>query len=227
MDNSYWRRTSGAGVDFKFGVIATPVAGLRLGATFTTPTWYKLTDQWDYTMNTAFDNGKTYTEYTPTGEYSYRLTTPMRWSLGAAYTFWDRALVSVDYERVNYKNIRYANENGGYSSFTEQNNAIEKNFLDASILRAGAEFRINQLISLRGGYQYYTPTAVGGASLQVYSAGIGFNIGDQFTIDLAWNRTSSQTDRFQLYESYDTVTAPTGTNTHRMSTLACTFALKF
>ena len=227
MDNSYWQRTTGAGFDIKVGVIVTPIAGLRLGATLTTPTWYKLTDQWDYTMNTAFNNGKTYTEYSPTGEYSYRLTTPMRWSVGAAYTFWDRALVSVDYEKVNYKNIRYANENGGYGTFSEQNSIIQKEFLNASILRTGAEIRLNRVVSLRGGYQYYSPSVRGGSSLRVYSAGIGFNIGDQASIDLAWNRSSLRSQVFQLYGNYDDVTAPTGTTASRMSQLACTFALKF
>ena len=234
-DNSYWLHTSGAGINLKFGVIVTPVAGLRLGATFTTPTRYTLTDQWDYTMNTAFDNGKTYTEYSPTGEFSYKLTTPMRWSVGAAYTFWDRALISADYERVNYASIRYKNENGGDSYFTDQNNEIQKDFRNASILRTGIEVRVNRLISLRTGYQHYTPAAAGLSTMRVYSAGIGFNIGEQATIDVAWTRTSDCKDTFQLYESYATydtgglknVTAPTGSNTHGMSQVACTFGLKF
>ena len=84
MDNSFWIRTRGSGINLKFGAILTPFGGLRLGATFTTPTWYNLTDEWDYTMNTAFNNGHTYTEYSPTGTYSYKLTAPMRWSVGAA-----------------------------------------------------------------------------------------------------------------------------------------------
>ena len=227
MDNSYWLHTSGAGANFKFGVIVTPVAGLRLGATITTPTWYKLTDEWDYTMNMAFNNGNTYTETTPTGAYTYRLITPMRWSVGAAYTFWDRAILSVDYEQANYASTRFGHENGGYAGFSTHNNLIQKEFRNASIIRAGAEVRVNKLISLRGGYQYYQPAANGLSSTRVYSAGIGFNITERLSIDAAWNRTSTSTDLFQLYNDYAGLTAPEGTNAHGLSQLACTFALKF
>lgn len=227
MDNSYWLHTSGTGVNFKFGVILTPAAGLRIGATLTTPTWYKLTDEWDYTMNTAFNNGKSYTEYSPTGTFSYKLTTPWRWSLGLAYTFWDRALISADYENVNYASMRYKNDNGSTGNFSVQNSEIKNEFHNASVLRLGTEVRVNRLISLRAGYQNYWSAAVGIPTLRVYSAGIGFNIGDRASIDLAWNRTSSQNDRFQLYDSYGTVSAPTGTNLNGKSQVACTFGLKF
>ncbi len=178
-------------------------------------------------MNTAFNNGKSYTEYSPTGTFSYKLTTPWRWSLGLAYTFWDRALISADYENVNYASMRYKNDNGSTGNFSVQNSEIKNEFHNASILRLGTEVRVNRLISLRAGYQNYWSAAVGIPTLRVYSAGIGFNIGDRASIDLAWNRTSSQNDRFQLYDSYGTVSAPTGTNLNGKSQVACTFGLKF
>jgi len=240
MDNSYWLRTSGAGANIKLGVIVTPVAGLRLGATVTTPTWYSLTDRWDYTMNTEFystedQKYKSYTEQTPTGSYSYKMKSPMRWSVGVAYAFWDRAIVSVDYERVDYSKIRYNTERGNEGDFVEVNREIRDSFLASNIVRAGAEVRVSRLISLRGGYQYYSPSSLYGASTRVYSAGIGFNIGERAAIDLAWNRTSNHIDEFQLYGdylAYDNddawvVVAPTGTNRHRMSHVACTFSFKF
>ena len=232
MDNSYWLRTSGAGANFKFGVIVTPFAGLRLGATFTTPTWYTLTDQWDYTMNAEYYNNKdkafkTQTKQTPTGSYSYKLTAPMRWSVGAAYTFWDRALLSVDFERVNYSKTRYYIDHRTEGDFSAINREINNYYLNANIIRTGAEVRVSRLISLRGGFQYYTPSSVYGVSTRVYSAGIGFNISERTAIDLAWNRSSSRTDQFQLYGDYDGLTAPIGSDTHRMSHVACTFSFKF
>lgn len=235
MDNSYWQHTSGAGMNLKLGVIVTPVAGLRLGATFTTPTRYSLTDKWDYTMNMAFNNNKTYTEESPLGSYSYKLTTPMRWSVGLAYAFWDRAVLSVDYEQVNYARTLYRNTNGTEGEFVDVNRAIQQYYGRTGILRAGAEVRIGQLISLRGGYQYYTHAYSEGAPMHVYSAGIGFNLGNRAAIDLAWNRTSTLADSFQLYGDYlsydngDTrvTTAPSGINRYGMSQVACTFSFKF
>ena len=209
MDNSYWLRTRGSGINFQVGLIVTPVAGLRLGATVTTPTWYNLTDEWDYTMNSAFTNSKSYTVYSPTGTWNYKFSTPMRWSVGAAYTFWDRGLISVDYESTNY-------------------GSISSDFQRASVLRTGAELRLGEIVSLRGGYQYYTPAVKGGVPTHVYSAGVGFNFWDAFSVDLAWNQSSTARESFQLYEDYgSSVPVPTGSNAYRMSHFVCTFGLKF
>ena len=228
MDNSFWLHTVGSGVNLKFGAIVTPFAGLRLGATVTTPTWYNLTDEWDYTMNTAFNNGNTYTEYSPTGTYAYKIKTPMRWSVGAAYTFWNRGLISVDYEGVNYANTRISEIRGGEGNYTQENNYIEQAFTNAHIIRVGAEIRATDWLSLRGGFQNYSPAVKGGASRKAYSAGLGFNISPTFSVDLAWSRLAGTADTFQLYDDYSSaVTVPTGTDWHSMSKAVCTLAIKF
>ena len=229
MDNSFWLRTQGAGINFQFGAIVTPIAGLRLGATYTTPTWYNLTDEWDYTMNTSFNNGHTYTEYSPTGTYSYRLTAPMRWSVGAAYTFLDRGLISLDYESVNYASTRLEDEKGfsGSDLFAQENALIRQSFVTAHTLRLGAELRISQSIALRGGYQNYSPAVKGASSRNVYSAGIGFNLGRTTTLDFAWTRLAAQRDEFQLYNDYSAVTAPRGVNSNSQSKYVCTLGFKF
>ena len=123
--------------------------------------------------------------------------------------------------------MRLRNENGGAGDFTLQNQEIQSSFRNASILRAGAEVRLNRLISLRGGYQHYTPAADGAASFDVYSTGIGFNITERFSIDAAWCRTSTRSDRFQLYENYSASKAPEGINRNGLSQMACTLAFKF
>lgn len=244
MDNSFWLRTSGAGFNVKLGIIAAPVAGLRLGATISTPTWYSLTDQWDYTMNTAFNNGKSYTEYSPTGRWDYRLTAPMRWSVGAAYTFWGRGLVSIDYEQVNYARTKLrlpGGSYGNYGDYATENAIIAADYRNASILRVGAEIRVVDFLSLRGGFQRYWPAAKGATNrLDVYSAGIGFNLGERTCLDLSWRMTRSCTDDFMLYgnylnysyeanssDNYITVLSPKGTNRHSKSLIACTFSFKF
>jgi len=228
MDNSFWLRTAGSGINFKFGAIVTPVAGLRLGATVTTPTWFTLTDEWDYTMNTAFNNNNSYTAYSPTGTYSYKLTTPMRWSVGAAYTFWDRGLVSVDYEGVNYASMRLKEYGGSYGNFSEENNYIDQAFGNAHILRLGAEIRATNLLSIRGGYQNYSSPVKGASSRHAYSAGLGFNFSPTFSLDLAWSKLASVTDNFQLYNDYSSaVSVPVGSDTHSMSKIVCTLGIKF
>ena len=230
MDNSYWLQTRGSGINLKLGVIVTPIAGLRLGATFTTPTWYDLTDEWDYTMNTAFNNGNSYTLYSPTGQWDYTLTTPLSWSLGAAYTFWDRGLISVDYESTNYARTRLgsATRRSAYDDYSAENELIRSSFQRAGILRLGAEVRVTDGLSLRGGFQDYAPAAKGGTHRQAYSAGVGFNISPMFSVDLAWTRLGKQSDSFQLYDDYSSaVTVPTGVNTHSLDKAVCTLTLRF
>ena len=229
MDNSFWIRTRGSGINLKFGAILTPFGGLRLGATFTTPTWYNLTDEWDYTMNTAFNNGHTYTEYSPTGTYSYKLTAPMRWSVGAAYTFLNKGLISVDYEQVNYANTRLNEEH--YASrdlFSEENSLMASTFNNAHILRAGAEIWLTDRVAIRGGFQNYSPAIKGASGRNGYSAGIGFNLSQSTSLDFAWSKLGTVTDEFQLYDDYSSaVSVPKGINRHSLSKVVCTFAIKF
>ena len=228
MDNSFWLKTQGSGVNLKFGAIVTPFGGLRLGATVTTPTWYNLTDEWDYTMNTAFNNGNTYTEHSPTGSYSYKLTAPMRWSVGAAYTVMGLGLVSVDYENVNYANTRLADYNGNTGVFSEENQLMDGIITNAHILRVGAELKLGERVALRGGFQNYAPAIKGAASRKAYSAGIGFNLGQATTLDFAWTKLANQNDSFQLYGDYsDYTSVPEGVNRHSLSKVVCTLGFKF
>ncbi|MCR5710690.1 MAG: outer membrane protein transport protein [Bacteroidales bacterium] len=228
MDNSFWLRTKGSGINFKVGAIVTPMAGLRLGATVTTPTWYDLTDEWDYTMNTAFNNGNSCTEYSPTGTYSYKMTAPMRWSIGAAYTFFDRGLFSVDYEGVNYSATRFSDVSGNSGYFDGENSYMAGSYRNAHILRLGAELWLGERMALRGGYQNYSPAVKGGASRNVYSAGLGFRLGRSTTLDLAWTKLGAVGETFQLYDNYSSaVTVPSGTRTSTMSKVVCTLAFKF
>lgn len=228
MDNSFWLRTSGAGVNMKFGLILAPFKGLRLGATVSTPVWYTLTDSWDYTMNTAFDNGNTYTAYSPTGTYDYRVTAPMRWSVAAAYTFFGKGLLSADYERVNYAGTRLAERRGSEGVFAGENEYIEQNFTAAGIFRLGAEIRATDRLSLRGGYQNYAPAVKGASGRSAWSAGFGYLFSPAFSLDLAWTRLSDTTDSFRLYGDYSpAVEVPTGTNTHSLNKIVCTLGIKF
>lgn len=228
MDNSFWLHTIGGGFNMKFGVILTPFAGLRLGATLSTPTWYTLTDQWDYTMNTAFNNGNSYTGYSPTGTYDYRVTAPMRWSVAAAYTFFGKGLLSADYERVNYADTRLLERRDNEGVFAGENDYAEQHFNAAHIFRLGAEIRATDRMSLRGGYQNYAPAVKGASGRSAWSAGLGYSFSPAFSLDLAWTRLSDTTESFRLYEDYSTaVKAPTGNNTHSLNKIVCTLGIKF
>jgi len=78
--NSYLR-TTGYGHNFKFGGIYKPIHEVRLGISIHTPTFYRLHDYFDTSMQSyiTYDDGsERYNENSPQNNYDYRLETPMR-----------------------------------------------------------------------------------------------------------------------------------------------------
>lgn len=229
--SKYWQNTTGAGVNLKFGVILTPVGGLRIGATFTTPTWYSMTDTWDRSMYSSFNNGNSYSEYSPTGSYDYMITTPMRASLGIAYTFGSFALLSADYEYVDYSTIKMRDYQGRSAEFDEDNQYIRNNYGISNIFRIGAEIRPTSRLSLRGGYNYYGTPGDGYANIQYATAGLGVKLGRSIALDFAYQKRLTTSESFALYNDYgdqtDPIQAPVGTFTSNSSKWVVTFALSF
>src|SRR5690606_32771227 len=82
-------KTSGAGFNFKLGGIIRFNDAFRLGAYFHTPTIFRLTDQYQNTMEVAFDASKNNPEALNYpdggGTYSYRIITPAKISINAAF----------------------------------------------------------------------------------------------------------------------------------------------
>ena len=212
VTTNYWRETSGVGINAKLGLIYTPVAGLRLGATFTTPTYYELTDSWDYTVYSYFDgSNKTYQNChreSPSGVYDWKSRSPMRFSLGAAYVFGDKGLISADYERVDYS-------------------SISKDFNATNILRLGAEVRVGGTASLRAGFIHYDAPYDGHFATNLVSGGLGFNFGKSFTLDVAYQHMLQTSETFNLYSSYAGALAPTGCTTRTNGKLSVSLAWKF
>lgn len=230
MNHNYWQRTAGAGFDLKFGVIYTPFDGLRLAGTISTPSWYRLTDTWGNTMESEFNNGNRYTQYSPTGTYSYKMTAPFRFSLGASYIFGERGLISFDYENVNYGATKMSPWGTSISSEIDYQNALLKNYASANIFRAGAEFWIIPSLAIRGGFSSYGATFKGFNATNLVSGGIGFKISYNSSIDLAYQHKLSETDTFSLY-TYENpacpLSAPEGTTKQSGSRIYLTYSFKF
>lgn len=149
-----------AGVYAKVGVIVRPVDGLRLGASFQTPTAYTVSESWSYSAATNYDDAY-YNDSasSPQGQYSYLLRSPYRASFGAAFTFGKKGLISVDYELADYSVMRFreVRENRmNEDTFLQQNMAnryfagVEHN------IRVGAELRVTPEWTLRAGYSMQT-----------------------------------------------------------------------
>lgn len=231
MTQTSWLRTGGAGVNIKLGAIATPVAGLRIGATFTTPTWYRMTDTWGYEMTSEFGNGKRWYKETPTGSMSYNLTTPLRFSLGAAYVFGKSLILSADYERVDYTTAKMkARTITSESDIDIQNDIIKGSALSSNIFRAGIEAKPTERFSIRAGYNYYGAAMAGEQNINLISGGLGFRITGNSSLDITYQHKLDTENEFVLYtyeDPWSELAAPVGVRSSGKSKVMLTWSVKF
>lgn len=231
---NYNYTTAGTGFNLKAGVIYLPFKGMRLGASVSTPTWMYLNDEYEEIMESNFSDGYSQRLLSPLGTYNYRLNTPFRWNLGAAYTFKQRAAISVDYENANYSKMKLVDDS--YSAaFNEENDQIRKAFKSSHIVRAGAEVKINPSLALRAGYQFYTSgNKYESQNINIGSLGFGYASPSGFFADLAYQQQlQKSTEEFQLYDDIVDETnaiitaAPVGMKQHGIWRLLLSVGLRF
>lgn len=206
-------KNTGAGVNVKFGLIYKATDNLRLGLAYHSPTYFNMKEKYyaDVEANYAGDDqgnpSYNLTSLSPINEFEYDLKTPSRTILSGAYIFGKRAILSVDYEYVNYSKAKY--DEGEFGSISDReyfdmiNDDIRNSFKSTYNFKIGGEYRVNSNISMRAGYALYnSPYEKGfinsGSDLQLLSAGIGFRQGN-FFLDLAFVNTSY--DEYSAYYS--------------------------
>ena len=192
-DQYYNLRTTGTGINLKFGFIWAPSYNFRIGASVSTPTWYSLTDKYYWDTNVGFDDGYKASLHSPEGVYDYRINTPFHYNLGFA-TIFKGGSFSVDYEGSNVSQTRFRNRTDintlDYSDFSYENNWMTDNFKMSNKLRVGAEVYPVSNLALRAGFQYADngmKKEIMGTALQNYtgSVGVGMTFGGGFYMDLA------------------------------------------
>ena len=205
----YRMTTSGLGVSVEAGFIVRPVAGLTIGGSISTPTWMYLNETWMESMNGNTGLGRAALD-SPLGESSYRLTSPFRWNLGVGYTLGGFLALAVDYERTDYSDIFLSDNNGNRNAFQYDNEYISTYYQAVNNVRAGIEAWPIPQLALRLGYNYYSsPDRDFDFSRHYASAGIGFRALSGFFIDLAYQQQCNQSlSSFQLYDNYESFTAP-------------------
>ena len=210
-------RITGTGYDVKFGVIVRPMeeSPFRIGAHVHTPIWYKLkasnkatiSDQYTY-VDDIYD------------DIEFRMNTPWKFGLSAGTTIGREWALGFGYEYSDYGAVDMRGITGKYYNYysdTYRTNSesdvvmkrqTEKNLKGVHTLKVGAEYRPDNLLSLRLGYNYlsamYQDDAVRDQTLDspgVYMAsssdytnwedthrltvGVGFSF-DGFRLDLAY-----------------------------------------
>ena len=162
-----YQSVSGSGANLKFGVIVRPIEMLRIGAAIHTPTWLHLSHSgfgevaYNYTPDGTKDTNSDGIG-TPDYDYRSRLNTPWRFMVGISTVIGSKAIISLDYERVAYNDMKLKKERYddyyGYTSDFEDNtyanDDVKKMFRAANIIRVGAEYRILPSLSVRLGYNW-------------------------------------------------------------------------
>lgn len=198
--------TEGSGFNMKLGLIYAPVKFLRVGIAVHTPTWYSLTDQYSTQITSDFtDNYYDAIKPSPDGDFNYRLKTPGRVMGSIALLYKKRGFLTFEYEYVDYTSAILKDELGVSKSdnFDVSNSTASTIYQGASIFKAGAEFRLTNFWTLRGGYAYYgspikDEQAQVDASRTNFSGGIGYK-NRNFSLDMTYLRSQWKEESY-LYD---------------------------
>jgi hypothetical protein len=189
---------------------------IRLGFAVHSPIIYRIKENYYDNIASNFDNGDRYEANNKPAKYSYTLTSPFRLTGGVAVQVQKFALLSADYEFIDYTMARFSNASDNYNYY-DQNQEIRTVLKPSSNVRLGAEFRLNMLY-LRGGYGYYGKAFKKGEENEKthtnsYSLGIGFRQ-QNFFFDLAYTNTSNSQKYFMNrdYPYLDATTIETRKN---------------
>ncbi len=185
-------KTTGAGVNFKIGMIYKFSDWFRFGTAFHTPSVYSLADDYETTINSEKKDGTTYSETTPYGSFNYFVTTPYRFVTSASFVIGKYGVINADYEIVDYSTARIQ-EDDTYGSvgadFSIENQNIRNNFQSTQNIRVGTEWRIDPF-RIRAGYRYQGDPINDNFNVDntanIYSGGIGIK-GEGYYFDMAYS----------------------------------------
>lgn len=122
LNNFY--NCSGTGFNFKLGFIVKPIQEFRIGFSFETPTWYRLTENFAANLDALYNNQ--YPRYVETndgfnGYNDVNFRTPWKLNVSAAAVLLNRLIVSAEYEWTNYKGMKYSTPSYGGWDYWDDN----------------------------------------------------------------------------------------------------------
>lgn len=200
---------TGTGLDIKVGIVGRLTERFRMGLAFHSPQWMQMNEAYTTNMRTAFRTpdatGRTsYSANSPDGVFAYRVNTPWRTVLSAAYVAGSNGLVSVDYTYSDYRSSRMRASSRIVSDydFAFENEIIQNAFRPVHAVRIGTEWRYGNWYYRMGwgiAPDAYGPEQTRHAqSTKTYAGGIGYRT-DHFGLDLGMNYIQGQL----VYYQYD------------------------
>lgn len=144
---------SGSAFSFKLGATVQPIKGLKLAVSVHAPTVFSISEEYTSGMSNFYLEGNYGSEsaYAPN---EYKVKTAPRLLTGISYTIGKRAILSFDYERTWYNNMRVTGLNYLPRDYT-LTQELGDTYKAADIFKAGAEVNLGAGMFVRGGYAYY------------------------------------------------------------------------
>lgn len=201
-DLNYWDkedkyRTEGTGINAKIGILFHPISNLRLGASFTTPTRYSMTDKYATKFRADYETYTLENFNNPAeGYFDYKMVTPLKFNGGAAFIHPKLGFVSIEYEMTNPSKTKYVFADNMYDLKDFESNlneSISNKYKAVHTIKAGIEGKFAEFYRARVGFQYRTSAFVNQDvinqfaknTMMTFSGGLGYR-GKNFYVDVAY-----------------------------------------
>lgn len=254
LGHNYYFQAKGDGIYAKAGLIWRPFGGLRIGATYQTPTFLSIEEGWSHATTHKYEDSGSNVKISSadfSSNTSYSIVAPAHFSLAGAYTFGRWGLISCDYETFNNRDMRFKSDYISESEWAESvnNQIIGNNDGDylgrVNILRLGIELKPVQSLAIRFGYNqtsstygYNEPGSYNSfrrrEGTNSYTIGVGYDSPRSFYCDIAARFANRSGYSEKLYDDYVDVSinpdiaAPVYTvNSMKYATLVATFGWRF
>ena len=170
----------GIGVNLKLGAIYRLSDAVRLGFSYQIPTYLIVEEQFaptvEYSINHSTENRQREEGYSPVdGGGTFQIKKPMQLNASAAYLFGSKGLLSAEYVYNAYGNTRFYDENGNSNTFEYENSTMKDVFQGAHTIKIGAEYRLTDFVSLRGGFATTTAATKSDAAKNMFTNTIHTN----------------------------------------------------
>ncbi len=181
--------TTGDGFNARLGFIYKPADAIRIGATFTTPTYYTVQDDYSEALRTQYNVGAPGPSGPADYPFTYNFHTPLKVSGGMAVFFGSYGFVTADAEYVDYASVKLSSTDG-YDA-TQDNHDIKTSYQSTANIHAGGELKLDNVF-VRGGYSIQGNPQKSMESTKTISGGLGVRF-EKFYIDATYtNVTGSQ-----------------------------------
>ena len=229
-DLDYWDYNRNIGTEFKatnfkFGILYHMGKALRVGATLTTNTRYKLKETWSEDWKEYYDTATEAAAYDYSSNWSYEIREPYAFGLGASYHV-SNLLLSAALDYKDWSQAKFLNEPPVASvTMAEVNRAIRSDLKAVTTMRFGAEYYVPILLArVRAGY-FNQPSPYKNVELRpkrnYYSAGISFMLDKQVMMDVSY-----LTGKWKQKSSDDLTVEPT-LEDKKFSKLIGTLSIRF